>query len=270
MTEEKKLSKNDKFCFDCHSKVSCFNECCSDVNIVLTPYDTIRLKKALGITSEEFLAKYAISPFTKDQKLPILFLKMGDNEKKQCQLVKEDGCSVYKDRPWACRMYPVGQAIPKGGGTYEDSEYYFLIKDGKCKGHEEKKERTIRNWMKGQGVLDYDYNGRSWMELTMHDFFVEGNELNPQQMDMYFTVCYNIDKFRRLVYSTDNFFELFEVEQNERDLMEYDDDVLLSFGIRWLRFSVFGEKVLQMTDKAKERVKEKAKKLAAQENKDKH
>ena len=154
LNTEEKLCKTDKICFDCHSGVSCFNECCCDINIILTPYDIIRLKNRLGISSDDFLAKYGVMPFTKDQKLPVVFMKLDDSSKKQCQFVTDKGCSVYSDRPWACRMYPIGQATPKGGGTYEDTEFFFLIKDEKCQGHGEKREISIGDYMKDQGVLE--------------------------------------------------------------------------------------------------------------------
>ncbi|MDY6974018.1 MAG: YkgJ family cysteine cluster protein, partial [Thermodesulfobacteriota bacterium] len=37
--------------FNCTPGVACFTQCCQDVTIVLTPYDVLRLKNALGISS---------------------------------------------------------------------------------------------------------------------------------------------------------------------------------------------------------------------------
>ena len=41
-----------------------------------------------------------------------------DNEKKSCLFLdlENGGCQVYEDRPWACRMYPLGMAIPPARG----------------------------------------------------------------------------------------------------------------------------------------------------------
>ena len=55
-----RMTLDDTFKFACHDKISCFNQCCRDVNIFLTPYDIIRLKNRLGMTSEEVLKKYTI------------------------------------------------------------------------------------------------------------------------------------------------------------------------------------------------------------------
>ncbi|MCK7582709.1 MAG: hypothetical protein MZV65_48870 [Chromatiales bacterium] len=42
--------------FRCRKGIDCWNKCCSNIDISLTPYDILRLKKRLGITSTEFLA----------------------------------------------------------------------------------------------------------------------------------------------------------------------------------------------------------------------
>ena len=44
-----RLTRDSEFSFACHPGVPCFNACCGDVNIFLTPYDIIRLKQKLGI-----------------------------------------------------------------------------------------------------------------------------------------------------------------------------------------------------------------------------
>ena len=70
LTDYARMSLDDSFVFQCHQKLACFTHCCQDVSIVLTPYDVLRLKKALGIDSSEFLQRYTISPFSQDQKFP--------------------------------------------------------------------------------------------------------------------------------------------------------------------------------------------------------
>ena len=65
-----RLGPDDTFQFGCHPGVSCFNQCCGDVNIFLSPYDVLRMKKRLEITSTEFLEKYTFLPVQKDMKTP--------------------------------------------------------------------------------------------------------------------------------------------------------------------------------------------------------
>lgn len=48
--------------FQCRKGISCWNKCCSNIDITLTPYDILRLKNRLEIGSGEFLQKYTV-PF---------------------------------------------------------------------------------------------------------------------------------------------------------------------------------------------------------------
>jgi hypothetical protein len=47
--------KGDRFQFLCHRDMECFTRCCAALSLVLMPYDILRLKNRLGISSEEFL-----------------------------------------------------------------------------------------------------------------------------------------------------------------------------------------------------------------------
>ncbi len=267
-----RLNKKDSFCFSCHKDVACFNECCKDVNIILTPLDIVRLKNHLKITSDEFLDKYTIQPFNKEQKLPVVLLRMDEAKNKKCHFVTKEGCSVYEDRPWACRMFPLGVAIPKAGT--KEKEFYFVLpeeinENTTCLGLKEQKKWGINEWIVNQGIVDYDKIGEQFKEVSLHNYLLEGNELGPQKMEMFHTVCYNIDKFRRLIFKTGDFFNLFEISENEKAQLGMSDEALLLFGFRWLRFSLFGEKIFKMTKQAEARVTEKLKALTKEKEKEK-
>jgi len=94
-----RMTEDDSFTFGCHGSLDCFTRCCRDVAIVLTPYDVLRLKRALRIESSELLDRYTLSPFNKEQKIPAVILRM-DPETKRCPFVTDQGCSVYANRPW--------------------------------------------------------------------------------------------------------------------------------------------------------------------------
>ena len=102
-----RMDPDHPFNFKCYRGVSCFTECCQDVTIALTPYDVLRLKRGLGIRSDEFIDKYTINLSRKKQIIPFVILKMNEDDKKCPFVNKEEGCSVYEDRPWPCRMFPL-------------------------------------------------------------------------------------------------------------------------------------------------------------------
>ncbi len=49
-------------------------------------------------------------------------------------------------------------------------------------------------------------------ELTLHDFWNSNKALTPQQSDMFYMACYDLDRFRRFVFET-RFLQLFEVDE---------------------------------------------------------
>lgn len=240
-----RMTKHDAFRFACHSGLKCYNKCCGDVTIVLTSYDIIRMKKALGMTSEEFLAKYTFVPFNKEQQLPVVILKMNEDEKRTCPFVREEGCMIYADRPWACRMYPVGMASPGEGCSEGEEEFYFLMKDHPCEGFNESDTWTIESWMEDQSVGPYNEMGDLLKQITLHPRLVGGMELTPSKVDMLYTACYDMDKFRRFVFET-KLLANFEVETEVLEAIKEDDVELFKFGVRWLKFSVFGEQTMKL------------------------
>jgi Fe-S-cluster containining protein len=240
-----RLDEKSTFRFACHPGVACYNNCCGDVNIFLTPYDIIRMKNSLGISSAEFLSKYTVSPFDKNLKYPVILLKMNEDDRKSCPFVDEAGCTIYSDRPWACRMYPLGLASPKDGPDTGNEEFYFLLEEAICKGFAEKNTQSIAEWLEDQGINEYNAMGEHFKELTLHEYFEEGPNLTPEKMEMFFLACYNIDGFRDFVFRS-SFFEKFEVDDETRRKIEADDVELLKFAYSWLRFALFGEKTLEI------------------------
>ncbi|MEZ5840879.1 MAG: hypothetical protein R3D02_10825 [Hyphomicrobiales bacterium] len=55
-----RLTGKDTFCFSCHKGVSCWNECCHNTDITLTPFDILRLSEHLNIRPAEFLTRFAL------------------------------------------------------------------------------------------------------------------------------------------------------------------------------------------------------------------
>ena len=254
LKEYDRLGLDDKFTFACHPGVSCFNQCCSDVNIFLTPYDVLRLKNRLGIPSWEFLDKYTLQPIDKNLQYPVVLMKMRETAEINCHFVEKGGCTVYEDRPWACRMYPLGLASPKEEEHIAETDFYFLLHEEVCKGFEESdNEWTVKGWMENQGVIQYDEFGRLFKEITLHPYLQRGKAFDPPKMEMFHMVCYNLDKFRALLFNT-SFFDRFVVDESVKKKIETDDEELLKFGFNWLKFSLYGEKTMEINPEAQRKV----------------
>jgi Fe-S-cluster containining protein len=241
-----RLGPNDTFKFACHPGVSCFNRCCADVNIFLSPYDVLRMKRRLGMKSSDFLEKYALMPVQKDMKTPAVVLRMSDAETKSCPFLTDAGCGIYSDRPWPCRMYPLGLAAQKDTPDgWRGDRFYFLLESEVCKGFDEPKEWTVREWMEDQGIDEYDEWGEGFKELTLHEFFEGGGVLSPKKMHMLFTACYDLDKFREFVFGS-TLLQRFDVDEDFVEEMRHEDEALLRFAFLWLRFSLFGEETVRV------------------------
>lgn len=242
-----RLGPDDTFRFSCDPGVSCFTCCCSDVNIFLTPYDVLRLKNRLGITSGEFLRRHALVPVQKEMTTPVVMLRMNDDELKTCSLLGEEGCSVYSDRPWPCRMYPLGLAAEKDAEDgHPGDRIYFLMEEEACKGFDEAhQEWTVREWTDDQEIDAWERWGATFKDVVLHDFFQDGGVLPPERMEMLFTACYDLDRFRDFVFES-SLLERFEVDEDLVDAMRTDDEELLRFAFLWLRFSLFGEPTMRV------------------------
>jgi Fe-S-cluster containining protein len=240
LKDKRRLEENDRFRFACHSDLPCFNDCCADVNIILTPLDVLRLSRRLGLSTTEFLEKHALIPVTKDLQLPVVMLKMGAEPERKCEFVGEQGCGVYEDRPWACRMYPLGMAVPPARAGVEPQPIYFLFEDDFCKGHAENRQWTPVDWRADQGIAEHEELEKGYRELVSHPWFIGGRQLDPRRLEMFHTACYDLDKFRSFVFES-TFLQRFELEPELVERIRTDDLELMRFGHRWLRYALFAE-----------------------------
>jgi hypothetical protein len=167
-------------------------------------------------------------------------------EDKRCSLVTPEGCSIYPHRPWACRMYPLGVARPENPQPDEPG-FYFLIQEDLCHGHGKGNGCTVREWAKGQDIEAYEMMAESFQQLMAHKFWRSDGPLSAEKAEMILLACYDLDRFRRFVFET-SFLKRFDVDESRVEAMRADDSELLEFGIIWLRFCLFGEHTMKMTE----------------------
>ncbi len=238
-----KLSAGSRFSFSCYPGISCFTRCCRGINIMLTPYDIIRLKNRLQMTSEEFLAMYTTPQILEKTDLPVVTLRMLDDQpgEPMCPFVREDtGCIIYEDRPTTCRYYPLGVASLSHKPEIEDG-FYFFINEPHCKGFEEESEWTVDEWRRDQGVDVYDRINAPWTELIVRKRSIPSNiRLTQKTKNMFFTASYDIDRFRRFVFES-SFLNLYKVDPETVEKIRADELALLDFSFRWLKWLLFQE-----------------------------
>ena len=59
--------------------------------------------------------------------------------------------------------------------------------------------------------------------------------------------CYDLDRFRQFVFES-SFLDRFELEDDLVEQIRSDDEALLRFAFRWLRFAIFAEPTLKARD----------------------
>lgn len=239
--EPVRLGLESQFQFRCHKDVSCFTRCCRGINIILTPYDIILLRKRLDLPSDQFLALYTTPQILEKTGLPLVLLKLLDDEQKSCPFVREDGCLVYADRPTACRYYPVGVASLSHKEGADDEGFYFMIEEPHCRGFEENKDWTVREWRRDQGVDIHDEINAGWTDLVVRKrSFPMNIQLTEKARELFFMVSYDIDRFRNFVLES-SFLKRFPIDAQILDKIKTDDAALLGFGIDWLKGVLFKE-----------------------------
>mgnify|MGYP001581418081 FL=1 len=251
-----KLTEKSRFKFRCHKGISCFTACCSNINIVLPPYDLLRLRKRFGMTTEDFINQYCEIEILAKTLLPVITLKMQADEKKSCPFVTSEGCSVYEDRPSNCRYYPLGMAtLRKKDVEGGKDEFYFMVKEDHCKGFEEDKDWTVAEWRKDQEADLYDDVNRGWMELLIKKKSF-GEKVFPEiKKRMFFMVSTNTDYFREFVFGS-TFLETYDIPQERIEKVRTDDAELLKLGYEWLRSAMFAEETMTIKDGVAEARKE--------------
>jgi len=233
------------FQFLCHKDISCFTECCGDLDLVLTPYDIVRIKNRLHIPSPAFLDRYTETKWNKHPRFPIINLKMDSDPHHRCPFVTADGCTIYEDRPGACRIYPIGRAALKVDKEKETREKFFLVDEEHCLGFREDREWSLEEWMANEGVDEYNAMNDQWLEIVTSQKSFGKKEDIPRKIQMFYMASYNLDRFKRLIFET-RFFDLFQVKAEKIEALATDDVPLMQFAFDWLRFSLFGEKTIEI------------------------
>lgn len=247
-----KLTLDSTIKFRCHPGVKCFTACCGGIKIVLTPYDILQLTKRLEMPAHEFLHTYTQPTYLEKTDMPGVMIKLREEDNK-CPFVTPEGCTVYSDRPSACRYYPVGMADFHEGGSKDadgnetlgtEEKFFFVVKEDHCKGFEEDKTWTVREWRADQGVDVRDEMNKEWLRLVMRrkSYGVQAT-LSEQAKRMFFMASTDLQHFRRFVLES-SFLETYEMDPETLEKIKEDDIELMHFSHKFLAATLFGAQTM--------------------------
>lgn len=233
----RKLEQGERFRFRCHPGVPCFNECCRQLDLTLTPFDALRLSEHLGLTSSVFFDRYAVVEQEEGDIFPQVFLAMVDDGRASCPFVRTDGCSVYASRPGACRTYPLGRGAfqtPDGN----NHEIHVLLSEPHCQGFQEAEEQNVDEWNQDQELLNYNAMNDEILTLLQHQRIKNGIRLSQAQCADFILALYQLDLFREKLLAG-SLTSLPPMSAEEREEIATDNLHLLRFGIKWLHHVLF-------------------------------
>lgn len=238
-----RIGKGGRFSFHCHEALSCFNQCCRNLNLFLYPYDIIRLSKALGLTADDFLERFVDVVMRDSNHFPDVLLRMAENEERTCPFLTDANCSVYPDRPGTCRTFPVETGMLYDAHTRKSHPVHFYRPPDFCLGRHEKRSWTVDAWSRDQGGQLYNRMTKRWAELKRlfqaDPWGGEGPE--GRKGKMAFMATYNMTRFREFVFGS-TFLLRYRVGAQQLKRMRDDDRELLEFGFDWVAFFLWGIK----------------------------
>ncbi len=236
------IGADETFCFDCNPEVPCFNRCCSELTLPLTPYDVMRLRRHLGMSSEDFITRHTTMQSYPDTGFPMPLLRMSDMPDEPCPFVTPAGCSVYENRPSACRAYPLGRGTTLGenGAVVER---FFIVGEDHCHGFDVGVDRTPHEWFADQGLTEYNAANDRYMRL-MAMVKATGKPLDTRLVNMSRLCLFHQEQFRQMITKM-GIFSHTDVPLTRQALLMQDsvegDTACLDFALDWLELCIFGQ-----------------------------
>ena len=236
-----RLRPGDTFRFRCHPDVGCFNRCCRNLNLFLYPYDVLRLRARLAVTSDEFLERHADVVRRPGSHFPDVLLRMAENRERTCPFLTVEGCGVYPDRPDTCRTFPLEQGLRHIAATNADEAVFLFRPPDFCLGRHAEKQWTVPEWVRDQEAQEYHRMTVRWAELRRlfqnDPWGAEGP--TGARAKMTFMAAYNIDRFREFVFGS-SFLKRFKVDPEVLRKIKKDDAALLLLGFDWIKLFLWG------------------------------
>jgi hypothetical protein len=228
------IDPDEPFRFSCSPAVACFNACCRDLNQFLTPYDVLRLKRGLGLSSGGFLERFTLRHTGPGTGLPVVTLKPADPEALACPFVTPAGCRVYPDRPSSCRTYPLVRIARRNRATGRITRDYMLLQEPHCRGFEAGAIQTVKKWVADSAIPDYDrWNDRMLEIISLKNLMMPG-PLSDQLAEPIFTALYDLDRFRQQMLN-ESLPSGLALPPAAREQARQDDAALLDLGLEWVK-----------------------------------
>ena len=155
---EKPLGPEDTFRFRCKQCGSC---CRDRIDILLSPFDLCRMAKELDEPLQNVFEKYGHAYIGSTSNVPLVSLKMREDNGK-CHLLRDDNrCRIQKNKPAVCALFPLGRcAAKKDSGT----EIFYILQPTDCGDRDE--DHTPKEWMGEFNLEESEEWFRVWQDIV--------------------------------------------------------------------------------------------------------
>jgi Fe-S-cluster containining protein len=131
------VNRNSQFSYVCNA----CGLCCHNKVITLSPYDVMRLARAVAASTREAIERFTIRRGS--------ILKFTDDG--ACVALQGARCGVHRERPLACRLYPLGlERIEEF-----DRETFVTLEPAVGSLGEYRIDGEVNSFLDAQGVGDY-------------------------------------------------------------------------------------------------------------------
>lgn len=172
------VDMEDTFLFGCKM----CGDCCRKRSeaIILTGYDVYNIAKATNLTPLEVLTKYTECQRGTDSHLPIVYLK--ERFDGSCSLLRKGKCTIQKDKPVVCRLYPLGR-------YYDGSGHKYFKQRASCVGAGV--EIKVKDWLEEFGIAELDEVSELWAQLITSAalYMLNIEKKNPKLAKDFYESC---------------------------------------------------------------------------------
>jgi len=223
------------FHFHCHPGLQCFNRCCREATLVLSPYDILRLSRRLSLSTGEFIKRHTRREDEAGSGLPLVLARPPRTG--GCPFLAAAGCTVYADRPAACRLFPMAQGSELTPAGVVD--HFFLRRLDYCQGFAGKPAWTAASWQDDQGFHEFDQPRRPWLRLLLREA-AAGIPRDDRLLTQFYLMAYDLDAFRHYVFES-AFLKVNGLTPEEAAPLRTDDQALLRFSAAFFEQLLFPE-----------------------------
>lgn len=147
------LASSDVVELACGTEGCSANCCAAGPPIVLNPYEIARIRFESGMPYEDLLDVFETG---RAKGFPVVMLPRTP----ACSFLTSQGCRIYKARPLACRLFPLGRVY------HQSRSHIVLPEHNRCAGLVSSPSRTVTEYLADQETDKFIEMADQWIDFV--------------------------------------------------------------------------------------------------------